>query len=675
MSQYLYLVLLVMTSYGLSRSRERFFGDSRETYNKLMAGLASWGLLLLITSIAQSDLINQIPILSDDQYRYPIEALLLVAGGTFIVAALFTWLPQLIRARENTDFLQARVTFANEITRSLKHNSGELHDLERMLTRLFKFTSVDTIAITKPDTDSALPLVSVEDRLAPFYETLTEGNHVFLAEGFGSHGCPVALIPYLREEDSIAVFVGKWSAPESVTDLVLDNLQLTAEILMINASRALAGSASSAAEASPYQQLFDSLRTALVDIDRIPDAMRPLYDGLKGKIDFDLLRIAVFDQRGYNVTQHCLAGGKTLLSERDRSVGTQKSQLGLLFAEPQIVFSEDIKQSEFEDDRWLASCGTACALTIPLISRNTVIAAVTLASSSNSLSRELGEEIAVGLTELLLPVVKSDLAAHQLVTYNRQILDLTSALKTIVSGSDHQTMIGELLEMLVKKIPTTYCRLWRYDSLSESLDFVADSRSRDIGAQNQPQSSVALDRVHWHRQAVTTGRVMVINQREARMQMDEDEESLALIRGTRSALIIPLIAGGKTIGVISLAELRCWERNNFSLSETLFARALANIVAEVMAVQIYSEEAKILRSRLATLQQRSNIGELFTELPQRLATPLTSIMARTDQLINSVAVRDEVASKHLLSIKRQTEKIVGEVRNIQEARRTLTTSV
>ena len=675
MSQYLYLVLLVMTSYGLSRSRERFFGDSRETYNKLMAGLASWGLLLLITSIAQSDLINQIPILSDDQYRYPIEALLLVAGGTFIVAALFTWLPQLIRARENTDFLQARITFANEITRSLKHNSGELHDLERMLTRLFKFTSVDTIAITKPDTDSALPLVSVEDRLAPFYETLTEGNHVFLAEGFGSHGCPAALIPYLREEDSIAVFVGKWSAPESVTDLVLDNLQLTAEILMINASRALASEASSAAEASPYQQLFDSLRTAFVDIDRIPDAMRPLYDALKGKIEFDLLRIAVFDQRGYNVTQHCLAGGKTLLSERDRSVGTQKSQLGLLFAEPQIVFSGDIKQSEFEDDRWLASCGTACALTIPLISRNTVIAAVTLASSSNSLSRELGEEIAVGLTELLLPVVKSDLAAHQLVTYNRQILDLTSALKTIVSGSDHQTMIGELLEMLVKKIPTTYCRLWRYDSLTESLDFVADSRSRDIGAQNQPQSSVALDRVHWHRQAVTTGRVMVINQREARMQMDEDEESLALIRGTRSALIIPLIAGGKTIGVISLAELRCWERNNFSLSETLFARALANIVAEVMAVQIYSDEAKILRSRLSALQQRSSIGELFTELPQRLATPLTSIMARTDQLINSVAVRDEVASKHLLSIKRQTEKIVGEVRNIQEARRSLTTSI
>ena len=674
MSQYLYLVLLVMTSYGLSRSRERFFGDSRETYNKLMAGLASWGLLLLITSIAQSDLINKIPILSDDQYRYPLEALLLVAGGTFIVAALFTWLPQLIRARENADSLQARIDFANEITRSLKRNSGNVHDLERMLTRLFKFTSVDTLILTKPEDPQSetAGAIAIEDRLAPFYESLFSGNHVFLADGFGSHTNPAAMIPFQRADDSVEIFIGQWTGVEFVTDLALDNLQLTAEMLSINVTRP---EVDAAPEPPRFAPLFESLRNSLVDVDRIPDAIRLVYDALHEQIEFDLLRIAVFDQRGYNVTQHCLGGGKTLLSERDRSIGTQKTLLGVLFAEPQIAFNGDLKQSEFEDDHWLASCGAQCALTIPLISKNTVVAAITLASSTPSLNRELGEEIVTDLSAILLPVVKGDIAAHQLVTYNRQILDLTGALKTVVSGSDHKTMISELLEMLVKKVPTTYCRLWRFDNFSESLEFVADSCSRDISSQSQPQQSVALDRVHWHRQAVTTGRVMVINQRETRMQMDEDEESLALIRGTRSALIIPLIASGKTIGVISLAELRCWERNHFSLSETLFARALANIVAQVMSAQIYAEEAHILRGQLSAMQIRGTVGELFTELPRRLATPLTSIMARTDQLINSVAVKDEVASKHLLSIKRQTEKIVTEVRNIQEARRSLTTSV
>ncbi len=663
-----------MTSYGLSRSRERFFGAERDTYNKLMAGLAAWGLLLLITSIAQSSLIAKIPILSDDQYRYPLEALLLVAGGTFIVAALFTWLPQLIRARENTDSLQARIDFTNEITRAFKHNSGGLHDLERMLARLFKFTSVDTVILAKPDDQisSSSNRQSIEDRLAPFYESLSSGNHVFLADGFGRRANPVAMIPFNRADNSVDVFVGQWTGPESVTDLVLDNLQFTAEMLMITSNRIVV---ENAPEESRFKLLFASLRESLVDVDRIPDAIRTTYDALREHIEFDLLRIAVFDQRGYNVTQHCLGGGKMLLSERDRSIGTQKTQLGVLFSEPQIAFNADLKQSDYEDDRWLASCGAQCAITIPLISHNTVVAAITLAASSDSLSPELAEEIAVDLTATLLPVVKADLAAHQLVTYNRQILDLTGALKTVVSGSDHNLMISELLEMLVKKIPTTYCRLWRYDTFSESLKFVADARSRDIEAQNLPPQSVDLDRVHWHRQAVTTGRVMVINQRETRMQMDEDEESLALIRGARSALIIPLIAAGKTIGVISLAELRCWERNHFSLSETLFARALANIVAQVMSAQIFAQEAHILRDRVSALQVRTTVGELFTELPQRLATPLTSIMARTDQLINSVAIRDEAASKHLLSIKRQTEKIVAEVRNIQEARRSLTTSV
>ncbi len=51
--------------------------------------------------------------------------------------------------------------------------------------------------------------------------------------------------------------------------------------------------------------------------------------------------------------------------------------------------------------------------------------------------------------------------AHQLVTYNRQILNLTGALKTVVSGGEPTAMLQELLELLVKKVPTTYCRLWR----------------------------------------------------------------------------------------------------------------------------------------------------------------------------------------------------------------------
>ena len=672
MSQYLYLVLLVMTSYGLSRSRERLFGDSPETYNKLMAGLVSWGLLLLLTSIANSELITKIPILSDAQYRYPLEALLLVAGGTFIVSAIFTWLPRLIAARETTSALQARSDYTSEMTRILKANSRDMHQLQHAVARLLKFTSVDTIRVNKPIIDPD-PVVNtgLENRLSQFYDVLSEGNYVFLSEGFGHHTTPVALMPIRVDQEGVDAILGLWPDSEVVTDSLLDNLQLTTDVLMIG------GFASGVEHEAndPYESLFDSLRVDLMDADRISDHIRQIYDRLRERIDFSILRIAVFDPRGYNVTQHCLGVGKNLLTDRDRSISTQKTQLGALFSEPQLAFCDDLQGSAYEDDNWLASCGARCAVTIPLISNNTVVAAVTLASTTNSLSREFGERIAPALTEVLLSLVKQDLMAQQLVAYNRQILNLTGALKTVVSGGDTKVMLQELLELLVKKVPTTYCRMWRYHPETESLEFVADSRSRDIGEQAPAQSTIALDRVHWHRQAVLTGRVMVINQRETRTQMDEDEESLALIAGTRSALIIPLMSGSKTIGVISLAELRCWERNNFSLSETLFSRALANIIAQVLANHINSEETQTLRRQVSVMQQRNIAGELFAELPMRLSTPLTSIMARTDQLMNSVAVKDEAASVHLLAIKRQTEKIVTEVRNIQDIRRGMQTTI
>ena len=669
MSQYLYLVLLVMTSYGLSRSRDRLFGDARETYNKIMAGLVSWGLLLLITSIAQSDWVNKIPVLSDAQYRYPLEALLLVAGGTFIVSALFTWLPRLIEARETNGSLQLRIDFTTEMTRTLKANSRDIHQLQRAISRLLKFTSTDVLCIPNPNSEQAALLESsIETRLARFYEVLSEGSYVFLAEGFGHHTAPVVLLPVKVERESIEVILGLWPNTETVTDALLDNMQITADVLMIG------GFSSEVTEPTAPERLeaaLDSLRLDLLDTERITDHIRLIYDRLREHIGFDILRIAVFDQRGYNVTQHCLGVGKNLLSDRDRSISTQKTLLGALFAEPQLTFCSDLRSSSYDDDLWLAGCGANCALSLPLISNNTVIAVVTFAASGNTLSRELGERITASLTSALLPLIKADTMAQQLVAYNRQILNLTGALKTVVSGGEPAQLLQELLELLVTKVPTTYCRLWRYNSLSEALEFVADSRCRDIGELGPAPTTIALDRVHWHRQAVQTGRVMVINQREARTQMDQDEESLALIAGTRSALIIPLMNGAKTIGVISLAELRCWERNHFSLSETLFSRALANIIAQVLTIQINAEESQILRRQVTNMQHRNTVGELVTELPMRLSTPLTSIMARTDQLISSVAVKDEAASAHLLAIKRQTEKIVQEVRKIQDVRRSI----
>ena len=66
--------------------------------------------------------------------------------------------------------------------------------------------------------------------------------------------------------------------------------------------------------------------------------------------------------------------------------------------------------------------------------------------------------------------------------------------------------------------------------------------------------------------------MMLINQREERMQMDEQEMVESMTTGMQSALIVPLMAGSEPIGAMALAEMRNWDRRNFSLPETLFCQ-------------------------------------------------------------------------------------------------------
>jgi hypothetical protein len=97
------------------------------------------------------------------------------------------------------------------------------------------------------------------------------------------------------------------------------------------------------------------------------------------------------------------------------------------------------------------------------------IAALTMAAEKQCPDKEFGEKIAAMLSAALVPSVRSDIFSHQLVAYNRQILDLTGSLKKLLTSEDAQGFMVGLAETVVKKLPATYCRFWRYDSNRESL--------------------------------------------------------------------------------------------------------------------------------------------------------------------------------------------------------------
>jgi GAF domain-containing protein len=672
LAEYFFLVLLVLVGYATFRARDRYFNNSRDSYGKLTAGILAWSIMLLLRVLGRNEFLVQSVGLDLAEYRYFVEAFFLVAGGFLLSFGASEWITHLTasdqragRYRKHMDLLSAATNAAAKTT-----NPEQLLDELRPLIMHFLGASSVNCYRFDPASDH---FAAIDSHSLPLGDNspLQHLCHVAARAGRSSivpsesvrGQLPSLLVPI--GPPLSAVILVNWEPGAHIDTDLLQTLDLLAKHLAGAGDTAFGIAGSQDQSASLLERLRDELAVA----DRIQDSIQLIDNALQQIMSYDILRIAVFDDRGQNVTQYSLGQGRNLLTERNHSISTHKTQLGTLFESPEVVCNSALSDSPFEDDRWLVSCGMRSALSIPILADGRVVAVVTLSAYEKNLDRAIGEKIAPALSAALVSLVKCDNYSHQLVIYNRQILDLTSTLKKLVSTSDMQQFLNELAETVVKKLPATYCRFWRYDSDKETLEFVADAFSRDVSRHVTETRSLPLAKARWHKLAIQAGRLMLINQREERMQMDDQELVQSLVVGLQSALLVPMLVGNEAIGIMAVAEMRNWDRRAFSLSDSLFARGIANMAAQAMMSAATVERVGRLTRQVDRLEKGRLFGEVFKDLPKRLATPLTSIMARTQQLIDSAKQPDDQTVKNLAIIKMQTEKMMNDVRKLQEARR------
>ncbi len=670
-TEYLLLIALVVSTFGFSRMRKSYFAELSETYHKLMAGQLLWLTALLVnvlhaaqfTAFAQSSIPTIVVI--------TIQSICLAGGGLLFASGIYDWLTAIAKARDSEARLRLQLEFMSALAALQRTTSTPAAQIENFSPVLSKYLecreplwlNLSFEGVVSDVRGGVLDTETLSRRVAPYREILAHGNFVYLSDGIGEIHSPIVLLPVGSSTSGRTVALLEWPQEELIGDQTMSFLHAAVQVLAVAETR------QPSALSVDAQAALLELRRELCDGDQLEDRLLYIYDTLRRVVPFDLLRIALFDPRGYQVTQHCIGRGRNLISERNKKIASESSDLGRLFTEPALIFTENLAASPLPDNHWLHTCGVNCALTLPVLHNNQVIAAITLASAEPTLNRRLGEQIADEIVTAIAPLVRVDILNHQLVTLNRQLLDLTGALRVAAQNEQPETLLQELLTMLVRKLPATFCRLWRYDTKNESLSLLSEAASHDVSAQTAALATVSLDAVRWHHAAVQQGRLVVVNQREEHMRMDDEEVSLTTIAGVQSALIIPVIANARVLGILTVAELRSWERSHFSLSETLFARGLAGVISHILSRSSDSRRVETLRRQIDQYERKQLVGDIFSDLPTRLATPLTSILARTDHLIGTIAARDENASTNLVAIKRQTEKIVKEIRAIQEVRR------
>ncbi len=639
--------------------------------NKLQVEL---GLLLIVTAlaihtIAQSPFAIHIAIIPSPYLTYGVIAALGLMGTGLVLFSALKWTRRLSDLNRAAKQALRRLEFIDAARDALADvRDGRCARMQIALSRHLGCTVSGWIEFDH--NGDAVKLESYrEEQLIPVAELaihhllLDAGQLVFLPQGIGNSRYPAMLLPLVRRRRGLVAALITWPQRELPGDEKLSLAQSLVDVAMAAAIGA------EQLPATPRQHVFAELRRRLVNADNLAAAMPLIYDSLQEVVDFDLLRIAVFEPRGFQVTQHCIGRGRNLLSERERQISTKFTRLAALFQRPELDFVAQLADSPCEDDRWLRNCGAVCAMTIPLVVQNQVVAAVTLAASTPSLSRETGEALAQEISTTLLPLIRIDALEHGMIAVNRQILDLTAALKSAMSDAAPDTQLHDLLKTTVTKLPSTYCRLWRFDARRNMLELLGEASARDVSGRATANPSVALSDAPWHEQAIRNRHLVVINQREERTRVTDAEISRTLLAGLSSALLIPLVSGDRVLGMLDIVELRSWERNHFSLGETLFARGVAAIITQVLDRTSRTASNLRLQQRVDRLEQRQIFSDLFAELPQRVATPLTAIMARTNHLLATIAVRDEDASRNLVAIKRHAERIVDSIRLLQNTRR------
>jgi transcriptional regulator with GAF, ATPase, and Fis domain len=673
LAEYLFLVLLVLVAYSTYRAKERYFYRSKDSYDKLMIGQGLWGGLLLVRVLGESGSLQQLPVLSDPGYRYLAEALLLVFGGLFMIIGATEWINRMTSADLKATHYQKRLDFLSAVANLSRAKQETRPFLDKLRGLILHFTQAVSVNYYREDRSvgSSIPAESntipLTDHapLQHWCQSVRRSQRLSLIPFEASEDKkPTVVLPLQDKTAESLVMVINWEQGAHIDTDLLQLLDLLAVQLGGERSSAATGNA----QIDETAVVLDKLRNDLAAVDRIQDAIHLVDEALHRITEYEILRIAVYDSRGYNVTQYCLGQGKSLLTERNRSISTHKTQLGALFLSPQVTYSDALEQSELEDDRWLISCGARHALTIPIMLGDKPIAALTMAAEKQCPDKEFGEKVAALLSTALVPSVRSDTFAHQLVAYNRQILDLTGSLKKLVTSEDAEAFMVGLAETVVKKLPATYCRFWRYDPAKESLEFVSEAQARDVSNLVTEVRSLPLSRARWHKLAIQAGRMMLINQREERMQMDDQELLQSLVVGLQSALLVPLMAGQEPLGIMAVAELRNWERRSFSLSDSVFVRGIANIASQALMSLATANRVGQLGRHVERLERSKLLGEVFSDLPKRFATPLTSIMARTQQLIDKSDNPDEQTAKNLAIIKMQTERMMKEVRTLQDTR-------
>ncbi len=393
----------------------------------------------------------------------------------------------------------------------------------------------------------------------------------------------------------------------------------------------------------------------------------------------DFLVLSVLEPKGLRIRRYTMGRAGRLMADKIPYHLDGTSWLSNP-VEGRVIYS---RQAGFapqgSDEKFLHSLGVKSYATITFELPGRWVAGFTLGFSSASPWGEDEEKlfalVSSGAKSFALRF-REELMAEET---ERRLLSFVESSRSLLTSKNEKDLLEQTGFILTQELPVTFSRIWKAEG--GTLETLSLSALRNFSNDLHVTGRIPTSELPWHRMALQENRVVLVNQNDPEATISEEEKEKALAPNVQVAVLIPMQVEGEQVGMISLGEMRSWERRAFSHLDIAFAKGIANQAAMALSrlgrketQERLSRQLQALENTISRSQQTSKALELFPNLEYSINNPLTAIIGAVEVIrLKSESLPPQTA-RYLEMIEKQAVRIGETVRRLGDLKHSLVLS-
>jgi len=414
-----------------------------------------------------------------------------------------------------------------------------------------------------------------------------------------------------------------------------------------------------------YISAVENMLKTIQEANWFEEAFPKISTELKRIIDFDHISLALAAGSAQDMKRISIGSSGGMLVDRRVGAPTAGKVIRKVMRSGEVRIDRNIDLSESSsEDTLVKACGIRSRIILPLQSGDSICGVLSLGHKKPNFY-SVNDAKWLRLFALTLSHVFLEQRLKERLERERSLgRSLYEFDKKLAGEEDLKTLLQDVTTSITINLPKSFARVTLMSEEKNQLINCATHQIRSEGIGLKKLERFSLDDLPWHRLTLEAKRPMLINQDDPESLMSKKEARLIMDEKVNSALLVPLILNDKAVGVVSVGEMRSWDRQPLTEEETTFVKHKADQLCLALKKGILRRSNEQLKERLKhsekakrTQENQTKIYDELSDLSYQINNPLTSIRGSAELLRIGVPNLSPDSLRYLSNIENGVDRI------------------